>query len=186
MADIKRTDAIAGEIVHVYDGIEEADNALPIWWVVVFVGTMVFAAIYWLMVEEFHAVPTPAESLALVQAERAQRTGQVGEDELLAAAGSDTQVAAGKLAFATNCVVCHGEKAEGKIGPNLTDSAWLHGGTPAEIFATIRDGVPAKGMPSWGPMLGTDAVKKVSAYVLTVRGSNVPGKAPEGVAVAAQ
>ena len=79
MAEIKRTDAIAGAIVHEYDGIEEADNALPTWWVVVFVGSLVFAALYWLIVEEFHLEPTPAEALALVQEERAKRTGVIGE-----------------------------------------------------------------------------------------------------------
>src|SRR5262245_7887866 len=159
MAEIKRTDAIAGAIVHEYDGIEEADNALPTWWVVVFVGSLVFAALYWLIVEEFHLEPTPAEALALVQEERAKRTGEIGDQQLLAAAESTSSVAAGKLAFTTNCVACHGAKAEGNIGPNLTDANWLHGGGPAQIYATIRDGVPAKGMPSWGAILGQDAVK---------------------------
>jgi cytochrome c oxidase cbb3-type subunit 3 len=180
MAEIKRTDAIAGDIVHVYDGIEEADNSLPTWWVVVFICTTVFAVGYWLMMEEFHLGPTPAEELALVQAERSQRTGQVGDDELMSAARSDSMVAAGKQAFTTNCVACHGSKAEGNIGPNLTDANWLHGGAPAQIFSTIRDGVPAKGMPSWGAILGQDAVKTLAAYVITLRGTNVPGKAPQG------
>jgi cytochrome c oxidase cbb3-type subunit 3 len=40
-----------------------------------------------------------------------------------------------------------------------------------------RDG---KGMPSWGLTLGTAACKQLAAYVLTVRGTNVPGKPPQG------
>jgi cytochrome c oxidase cbb3-type subunit 3 len=180
MSEIKRTDAIAGDIVHVYDGIEEADNALPIWWIVVFIGSVVFATSYWLMVEEFHMAPTPAEALAIAQAERSKLTGQVSDAELESAAQSASLVAAGKAAFMTNCVACHGAKAEGNIGPNLTDPNWLHGGAPAQIFATIRDGVPAKGMPSWGPVLGQDAVKTLAAYVLTMRNTNVPGKPPQG------
>jgi cytochrome c oxidase cbb3-type subunit 3 len=180
MAEIKRTDAIAGAIVHEYDGIEEADNALPVWWVVVFISTMVFAAMYWLMVQEFHLEPTPAEALAIVQAERAQRTGQISDDALVSASQSAALTATGKTTFTTNCVACHGAKAEGNIGPNLTDPNWLHGGAPAQIFSTIRDGVPAKGMPSWGAILGQDSVKAVAAYVLTLRGTNVPGKPPQG------
>ena len=180
MAEIKRTDAIAGDIVHEYDGIEEADNSLPIWWVVVFIVSVLFAGGYWLMVEEFHLVPTPAEALALAQAERAKLTVQVSESDLLSAARSESSVAAGKLAFTTNCVACHGTQAEGTIGPNLTDANWLHGGTPSQIFSTIRDGVPAKGMPSWGAILGQDTVKTLAAYVITLRGTNVPGKAPQG------
>jgi cytochrome c oxidase cbb3-type subunit 3 len=180
MTEPKRQDAIAGEIVHVYDDIEEADNALPTWWVVVFIGTMAFAATYWLMVEAFHLVPTPSEELAVALAERSASTGQVSDQELLSASQSSAVVAAGKQAFTTNCIACHGTKAEGTIGPNLTDSNWLHGGAPAQIFSTIRDGVPAKGMPSWGAILGQATVKTLAAYVLTLRGMNVPGKPPQG------
>ncbi len=32
MSEAKRTDEIQGEILHVYDDIEEADNNLPTWW----------------------------------------------------------------------------------------------------------------------------------------------------------
>jgi cytochrome c oxidase cbb3-type subunit III len=159
MSEVKRTDDIAGDIVHEYDGIEEADNALPTWWIAVFVGSVVFATTYWLKL-----------------------TGQVGEDELVSASQSSSLVASGKQAFMTNCVACHGPNAEGKIGPNLTDSNWLHGGAAAQIFGTIRDGVPAKGMPGWGPILGQDAIKSIAAYVLTLRNTNVPGKPPEGAA----
>lgn len=180
MTDVLRTDAIAGDIVHEYDGIEEADNALPLWWVVVFIGTLVFAAVYWLMAEEFHVVATPVELLAVEQAERAQRNGTIDEEELLSASRNSSQLATGKQAFTTNCVACHGAKAEGNIGPNLTDPNWLHGGKPVQIFSTIRDGVPAKGMPSWGAILGRDAVKSLAAYVLSIRNSNVPGKPPQG------
>ena len=180
MTEIKRRDTIAGDIVHEYDGIEEADNALPTWWVVTFIVSTVFAAAYWLIVQEFHLVPSPHEELAAIQSERSARIGEVSEAELLTASQSSAAVAAGKQAFTTNCVACHGVNAEGTIGPNLTDPNWLHGGAPAQIFSTIRDGVPAKGMPSWGAILGQDAVKALAAYVLTLRGTNVPGKPPQG------
>ncbi|HKU38538.1 MAG TPA: c-type cytochrome [Polyangiales bacterium] len=180
MAEVKRTDEIAGDIVHVYDDIEEADNALPLWWVTVFIGTLVFGAAYWLLAEKYHVIPTPLEALALEQAERGKRSGSVGDAELVSASQNASQVAAGKLVFTTNCVACHGAKAEGNIGPNLTDPNWLHGGKPVQIFATIRDGVPAKGMPSWGAILGQDSVKALAAYLLTLRNTNVPGKAPQG------
>src|SRR5262245_47798386 len=138
MAEIKRTDAIAGDIVHEYDGIEEADNELPTWWVVVFIASIAFGAVYWLVYEEFHLQPTPAEELAAIQAERSQRTGQWSDADLLAAAQDPKAVAAGKKAFSTSCVVCHGMNAEGNIGPNLTDGYWLHGGSASQVFATIR------------------------------------------------
>ncbi len=32
-----------------------------------------------------------------------------------------------------------------KVGPNLTDEYWLHGGSVKEVFHTIKEGVPQKG-----------------------------------------
>ena len=180
MSEPKRKDAIAGEIVHEYDGIEEADNALPTWWVAVFILTIVFSAAYWVMVERLHLLPTPAEALLIAETQRAQQSGGVDDQVLLAAADDASRVGSGQRLFATHCVACHGSKAEGNIGPNLTDTTWLHGGAPASIFATIRDGVPAKGMPAWGPLLGADNLKAISAFVVHVRNSQVPGKPPQG------
>ncbi len=76
-------------------------------------------------------------------------------------------------------------KGQGKIGPILTDSLWLHGGTPLEIYQTVRDGVPSKGMPPWGPALGRASVLQLTAFVLSIRDSNVPGKPAEGQPVTA-
>src|SRR4051812_35155890 len=180
MSDIKRKDAIAGDIVHEYDGIEEADNELPNWWLALFVGCILFAAAYWLVVEKLSLVPTPAQELATFEAEQRKRAGVVNDVDIVNASKQAAAVAAGKQTFMTTCVVCHGEKAEGKIGPNLTDDHWLHGGSPSTIFATIRDGVPAKGMPSWGPLLGLANVKNVAAFVTTLRNTNVQGKEPQG------
>ena len=91
-----------------------------------------------------------------------------------------------KALFGLRCALCHGEKAQGVIGPNLTDSAWIHGsGTLTDIYAVINDGVLAKGMPAWGKQLSPIEVRKLAAFVGTKRGTSVPGKAPEGTVVAA-
>jgi cytochrome c oxidase cbb3-type subunit 3 len=180
MAEGKRVDAIQGEIVHVYDGIEEADNELPKWWVAVFIGTIIFGGAYYLVYEKYHMQPSPTEELAKVLAERSKNGGELSDADLLAASKDPKAVAAGKLTYMTNCVACHGAKLEGTIGPNLTDSHWLHGGAPTQILGVIREGVPAKGMPTWGAILGPEGARNVAAYVLTVRNSQVPGKPPQG------
>ena len=81
------------------------------------------------------------------------------------------------LSFEPDLVIDGG----GNIGPNLTDAYWIHGSKPIDIFHTVIDGVPAKGMPTWGPQLGDDRIESVVAYVLSIRDTNVPaGKAPQG------
>ncbi len=53
MSDEKRTDEIQGEILHVYDGIEEADNNLPTWWLLTFFGAVAFGLVYWFHYHEY-------------------------------------------------------------------------------------------------------------------------------------
>lgn len=182
-----RTDAIQGAIVHEYDGIEEADNELPRWWVFSFIGTVVFALGYWIAYGVVQASPTPYQEYvarrAMLEEARAVALAAaptVTEALLEELASRSETLTEGRAVFVQQCVPCHGDKAEGKIGPNLTDRAWLHGGEAVAIHKTIVDGVLAKGMPAWGAMLGAKATRDVTAYVLSLRNSNVPGKPPEG------
>jgi len=173
-------DPIQGEIVHEYDGILEADNKLPRWWLMTLFGAMAFSVGYWFYYEEFKAGPGLTQAYYAEKAREAEKTGADPTDAELLASVQTPALELGKAAFVANCVACHEAQGQGKIGPNLTDAAWLHGGSPVAIFRTIRDGVPAKGMPSWGPMLGRAGVAQVTAFVLSLRDKNVPGKAPEG------
>jgi cytochrome c oxidase cbb3-type subunit 3 len=74
----------------------------------------------------------------------------------------------GEAIFKTTCIGCHGPTAQGGIGPNLRDSTWIHGGAPDQILATITNGVAAKGMPTWGPILGPEKTREVAAYVASL------------------
>jgi cytochrome c oxidase cbb3-type subunit 3 len=86
-----------------------------------------------------------------------------------------------KNLFAQRCTPCHGDQGQGVIGPNLTDEAWIHGsGALLHIYGTVSEGVPAKGMPSWEMQLSPVQVRELTAFVGTLRGKNLPGKAPEG------
>ena len=93
-------------------------------------------------------------------------------------------IESGRQVFVTNCVACHRADAGGQIGPNLTDDAWIHGGTMAEIRKSVDEGVLAKGMPPWGKVLRPEQVTAAAAYVYSLRGSNPPNpKPPEGVRI---
>ncbi len=180
MSSSQKHDPIQGKIVHEYDGIEEADNRLPTWWLGTLYIAIVFSVGYWFYYQEFKVGPGPTQAYYAEKAREAEKTGADPTDAELLAGIQGPQLELGKKAFAANCVACHEAQGQGKIGPNLTDSAWLHGGTPVAIFKTIRDGVPAKGMPSWGPILGRAGVMQATTFVLSLRDKNIPGKAPEG------
>jgi cytochrome c oxidase cbb3-type subunit 3 len=84
----------------------------------------------------------------------------------------------GKQLFAQmNCVGCHGYDAKGGMGPDLTDTYWRYGGSPAEIYKSIYEGRP-QGMPSWGAAVPHDQIWKIVAYIQSLGGS-FPAKLAE-------
>lgn len=178
-------DAIQGEIVHEYDGILEADNLLPRWWLITFYGTVVFSAGYWFYYDAYHIGSTVRESYA-AQMEARAVGGEVTEELLAGVAADPARVAAGEALFATNCAVCHGGQGEGTIGPNLTDAAWIHGGSSVDIHHTITEGVGTAGMPAWGQTLGPSGVLDVVSFVLGMRDTNRPGRPPQGTVMGAE
>ncbi len=87
----------------------------------------------------------------------------------------------GKSLFAIHCVSCHGKLGEGGIGPNLTDSYWLHGAEFPEVVKSVRYGYPTKGMVAWLGTLSADQILEVASFTLTVRGTTPPNaKEPQG------
>jgi len=181
-------DPTQDRVIHEYDGIEEYDNKLPLWWQYTLYGAAAFALVYWFTYSVLHSAPSPKESwnqeMAAVhkaEADKARARGVV-TDEMLATLSKDpSTIEAGKAVFTSTCAACHRADGGGNIGPNLTDAFWIHGSKPTNIYTCVHDGVPAKGMPTWGPQLGDDKVASVAAYVLTLKNTNVPGgKAPQG------
>ena len=146
------------------DGIEEYDNPMPNWWVGLFYVTIVWAAGY-AAYYHFIGKKSYVKELAAQMAEAEQRwpqSTQLAKVEMTPAA-----IAAGEAVFQANCVACHGANLQGGIGPNLVDTTWIHGSRPEDIVATITNGVAAKAMPSWGPILGNEKVGAVAAYVIS-------------------
>src|SRR5215470_1744931 len=81
-------------------------------------------------------------------------------------------MAVGERVFMNNCAQCHGSDARGSKGfPNLTDDDWLHGGTPDKIKETITKGRIGQMPPMAAAVGGTEDVKNVANYVLSLSNS---------------
>ncbi|HEY1098654.1 MAG TPA: cbb3-type cytochrome c oxidase N-terminal domain-containing protein [Myxococcota bacterium] len=173
--------------VHVYDGIVEHDNRLPRWWLVTLWATVVFAVGYWGYFHTLGAGVLPGAALAaqlqekVVEEEKAVAAAPVLDDAALLAMTKDAAVVErGRAVYAASCVACHADKGQGLVGPNLTDDVWVHDNAPLALVQLIGEGVLTKGMPAWKPALGAEKVKDVAVFVLTLKGTHVAGKAPEG------
>lgn len=149
------------------DGIEEYDNPLPNWWLGLFYFTIVWGVLYGLHYH-FIAHRNQPATLAAEVAEADRRwPRQAAAAAAVTLEITPASVEAGEAIYKVNCVSCHGAKMEGGIGPNLLDTTWIHGGSPEQIQHTISVGVPAKGMLTWGPILGPEKVAAVAGYVVS-------------------
>ena len=83
-------------------------------------------------------------------------------------AGNRDAVVLGEIIFTAQCAArCHPTEsgwAGGKY-PDLLDCEWPRGGSDAEIFRTVMDGVPKTEMPGWKGKLKDEAVWQVIAYL---------------------
>lgn len=176
-----------GTLEHEYDGIKEYDNPLPGWWVKIFWASFFFSigyAFHYHVSGNGSSVAASYESeMAVVRAEQARRAlaETVNEEGLAKLMGDPKLMADAKAVFAQRCMPCHGDRAQGVIGPNLTDEHFLHGDSLLELYQTVSEGVPAKGMPAWKMQLTPVQVRSLAAFIGTLRGTHVAGgKAPEG------
>ncbi|HVU32786.1 MAG TPA: cbb3-type cytochrome c oxidase N-terminal domain-containing protein [Opitutaceae bacterium] len=162
---------------HVYDGIREYDKRLPNWWLYTLYIMIVFWVGYWAYYEWLRVGPSDTQrveqALASIETAKLASATTLDDATLWKMSRTPAIVAAGEQTFNSNCVACHLPSLRGKsenpaaIGPDLTDHYWIHGGKPMEVIATVTNGVPPKGMPTWGPVLGARKVGEVVAYVLS-------------------
>ena len=166
---------------HVWDeDLREANNPLPLWWVGLFVLTIVFGLGYLVVFPGLGSFKgqTDWSSRGEYEADVAQATQALAPVYAKYAAMPSEEVARdpqaraiGERLFMNNCAQCHGSDARGSKGfPNLTDKDWLHGGTPEKIAETITKGRTGV-MPPMAAAVGTpDDVKNVANYVLSLAG----------------
>ncbi|PKG58126.1 cytochrome-c oxidase, cbb3-type subunit III [Shewanella sp. Choline-02u-19] len=78
--------------------------------------------------------------------------------------------AQGQGSFMKGCFACHGMDGTGNKfmgAPNLTDNAWLYGGSRGAIQQSVKNGRSGV-MPAWKDVLGEEKVHVISAYVYSL------------------
>lgn len=160
---------------HVWDeDITELNNPLPMWWLGLFILTIIFSLAYlylypglgnyqghlnWSQEQQF------SQKFAdLQQARNASYQAFINKpiEEMI----KDPQaMLIGERLYKANCSQCHGSDAKGATGyPNLIDQDWLYGGDYQQIYHSITEGRNGI-MPIFANMLQEEGVKSVAAYV---------------------
>jgi cytochrome c-L len=85
-------------------------------------------------------------------------------------AGEPQAIEAGQQIYRRHCQSCHLPDGTGRIGPNLTDDAWIRArtDTPVGRFEIIYGG-GAGAMQAFGRSLDQDQILKVMGYIDTFR-----------------
>ncbi len=182
--DIKESES------HVWDeNIRELNNPLPMWWLYLFVITIVFSGVYLIV---YPGLGSFGGVLGWSQEEQYEREVQAAEErygpifakygamEVAELVHDEEALGIGQSLYANYCAQCHGSTARGAPGfPNLVDDDWLYGGEPAQIEYTILNGRSGI-MPSLSAALGDDLDAMVT-YVRSMAdgldtGSPIHGK----------
>ena len=196
----KEVDAISGTETtgHEWDGLKELNTPLPKWWLYVFYATILFSAVYMVLMPTFpgwngllgfSSRERLADNLEAQRADRAEwldRFEQLSVEEV----ADDPELlqfamAGGSYVFADNCAPCHGAGGAGATGyPILADDDWIWGGTLDDIQTTILHGVRndqdedarISEMPAFGAdeLLESDEIAAIADHVLSLSGSGEP------------
>jgi cytochrome c oxidase cbb3-type subunit 3 len=168
-----------GSTGHVWDGdLKEMNNPLPLWWVGLFVITILFSAGYLVLYpglgERQGSLAWSSEQQHEAQRReidaRAQPLFERFKAKPIDLLAKDPQaVAMGQRIFLNQCAQCHGSDGRGSRGfPNLADADWLYGGSAEKIVESITHGRQGV-MPALGAAVGGAAeLSQLAHYVLSL------------------
>jgi cytochrome c oxidase cbb3-type subunit 3 len=168
---------------HVWDeNLEELNNPLPRWWLIMFYLTLFFGIAYLIL---YPGLGTFRGVLGWTQIDQYQKEiehanktygplyNRYLDEEITALVNDPDAIKIGARLYSTYCTTCHGSDARGVRGfPNLRDNDWLYGGTPEKIQESIMNGRQGM-MPAWESTLGHDGVFQVTEYVRSISGRDV-------------
>jgi len=91
-------------------------------------------------------------------------------------------VAQGRALFQIHCSYCHGANGEGGRGADLTTGRYRRGGSDANLYSTVRNGIPGTEMPA--VRATDDEVWKMVAFVKRLGPTEAPVERAAGDASA--
>ena len=165
---------------HAYDGIQEYDNPLPGWWTWLFILTIAFSVVYfmvswmsgWQLSANFFYEKDVQEHMKVQYGELGK--AQPDAQTILKLAGDERWNKAGAAIFAAQCALCHGSRGEGILAPNLTDDHYVNVTKIEDIVDVISRGRKDGAMPAFANRLQPAEILIVSGYVASLRGKNLP------------
>lgn len=110
----------------------------------------------------------------------AEKFANLSHSEMVTIAEKLENVAYGQNLFTTYCTSCHMKDGSGSAGPNLTDNFWKINPTTSNLIKIVQEGNEEAGMPAAGKNMDSYDVAAIVSYLLSIKGTNLKGKGPEG------
>jgi cytochrome c oxidase cbb3-type subunit 3 len=167
---------------HTWDeNLQEFNNPLPRWWMMLFYITVVFAIGYLILfpglgnikgVLGWSSTGEYNKEIAKAHEKYGPIYAKYAATALEEVAKDPAAMAIGQRIYVNNCAQCHGTDARGGKGfPNLTDKDWLYGGDSVAIKTTLLEGRNGMMPPMADAVGGPAGVENVANYVLSLSGS---------------
>lgn len=165
---------------HVWDeSLEEYNNPLPMWWLMMFYFTLIFGIIYLILypglgsfagILEWSSAGQHQQEVEAANSKYGPIYAKYQNEPINKLAENSDAVEMGRRLFMTYCNTCHGSDAGGALGfPNLRDDDWLYGGEPETIQTSIMNGRQGM-MPTaeQNSLQGENDVNNVTQYMLSL------------------
>ena len=173
---------------HEFDGIKELNNPIPPWLLYMWYISVTVAVVYFVYYHVYDLGDLQdaeyAKQMEKAEAKIEKRQAESGKIATVVFT-DESDLDDGEAIYKEKlCSTCHGMLGEGNaIGPNLTDNYWLNGnGSVKDVFNTIKNGVPTKGMTPYKDQLNDKQILQVSSYIIKkLVGTSPPNaKEPQG------